>query len=289
MKLSDTNAAERRAAKSVAATPVLKAAMVACGLAALASGEALAAGGKVDVIDYDWSFEGPFGTFDEGQLQRGFQVYKEACAQCHTMSYLHYRDLGLEGGPNFPPAMVEAIAAQYEITVIDDNGDEIRRPALPTDNFRSPYENEEQARASGVPDLSLMTRARKGYTGIVTQILQGGGGPEYVYSLLLGYVDAPPNFEVGSGTYFNAYYPGHVIAMAPPLRDGVVDYQDDSPETVEQYAADVTAFLVWAADPHLEERKSAGLANLSFLVIFAILLWFSTKKLWKPIKRGEDA
>ncbi len=283
--------ADARAAKVAMKARRVLAAMVSA-VALTAGGAALAAGGKVEVIDYDWSFEGPFGQYDEAQLQRGWQVYTTVCAQCHSLQYVHYRDLGSETGPNYPPEQVEAMAAMAQVPDIDDTGNEIMRPALPTDRVASPFPNREMATAAfGAypPDLSLITRARKGYSGIVTQVFQGGGGEEYVYSVLMGYTEQPENFEVPPGGYYNAYYPGHVIKMSQPLYEGGVPYQDGTEATVEQMAADVTAFLAWAADPHMEDRKRAGFANLTFLVIFAVLLWFSTKKLWKRVKEGGDA
>lgn len=261
-------------------------------LAVSSGGAALAAGGEVEVRDYDWSFEGPFGTFDEAQLQRGWQVYSEVCATCHSMRYLHYRDLGNSPGPNYPEAQVEAMAARFLVADIGDDGSEIERPALPTDPFVSPYANDRQAAAVNggaiPPDLSLIVRARAGYSGIITQMLEGGGGAEYVYSVLVGYRETPPNFDVPQGGHYNAYFPGHVIKMPPPLETADITYQDGTQATIDQMARDVTAFLAWAADPHMQERKQAGLSNLAFLTIFAVLLWFSTKKLWKPVKRGEE-
>lgn len=270
------------------------AALGALALTVAAAPSALAAGKSVDVIDHDWSFEGPFGTFDAAELQRGWQVYSEVCAGCHAMQYLSYRDLGDPNGPAFPPEQVEAIAAQFEVADgLDTNGEVFFRTALPSDRLASPFltrEAAEEAMGGAYPvDLSLITKARTGYTGIITQILQGGGGPEYVYSLLLGYTDEPPeNFDVGDLSY-NKYFPGHRIAMAQPLWGDDVAFQDGTEATIQQQAHDVTAFLTWAAEPKMVDRKQAGVRNLVLLVIFAALAWYSNKKLWKPVKNGEDA
>ena len=272
---------------------LVRAAALAVAAVGASVAPAVSAGGEgVHVIDHEWSFEGPFGYYDRAQLQRGWQVYSEVCASCHSMKYVHYRDLGYEGGPAFPPEQVEAIAAGFDVPDIDAEGESIDRPAKPTDQLASPFPNEEAAVAThgaNPPDLSLITKNRVGYHGILTQILQGSGGPEYVYSLLLGYREAPEGYEVPDGSHFNVYFKGHSIKMAEPLSDEQVEYQDGTKATKEQMAEDVTAFLMWAAEPKLEERKRSGFVNLIFLAIFAMLLWFSNKKLWKSVKAGGDA
>ena len=271
---------------------LLQAALLAVATMSASATPTLAAGGGGEVVDHEWSFEGPFGAFDRAQLQRGWQIYSEVCSACHGMRYLHYRDLGRVGGPEFPPEQVEAIAEGFLVKDFDTEGQEIERPAKPTDPILSPYPNEEAATAilgAAPPDLSLITKNRTGYHGIVTQMVKGLGGTEYIYSLMIGYRDPPEQYDLPDGSYFNAYYPGHAIKMAPQLIEDRVTYQDGTPATTEQMAADVAAFLAWAAEPSMEERKQAGFANLIFLAIFAMLLWFSTKKLWKPIKEGKDA
>ena len=197
---------------------------------------AQAAGKAPTPPSQDWTFSGMFGTFDKGQLQRGFQVYKEVCASCHAMSLVKYRNLSQEGGPGFTEDQVVAIAAEY--TVMDgpdEFGDMFEREAKPFDAFVSPFENEQQARASNngayPVDLSVIAKARK-------------NGPDYLYALLTGYVDPPAGEEMREGMSYNAYFPGHQIAMAAPLFEEGVEYTDGSPMTVEQYAADVTAFLM---------------------------------------------
>ena len=276
----------RRTLKSLAAA--------GAAIAALSAAPSLAAGPGVGVIDHDWSFEGPFGTFDQAELQRGWQVYSQVCAACHGMDYLHYRDLGDPNGPAFPAEQVKAIAAQFEIEDGPDaDGEMFTRPAIPSDRMANPFPNEEAAIAANggayPPDLTLITKARTGYTGIITQIMEGTGGPEYVYSLLLGYTDEPPEgFDLGDTSY-NKYYPGHRIAMGQPLWGDDVEYQDGTEASIEQQAHDVVAFLAWAAEPQMVERKQAGMRNIILLIIFGALVWYCNKKLWKPIKEGGDA
>ena len=263
-------------------------------IAALAAAPSFAAGPGPGVIDHDWSFEGPFGAFDQAELQRGWQVYSQVCASCHSMEYLHYRDLGDPNGPAFPPEQVKAMAAQFEVEAGPDaDGEMFTRPAIPSDKLAKPFPNKEAAMAAmgGAypPDLSLITKARTGYTGIFTQITQGIGGSEYVYSLMLGYTEEPPeNFDVGDLSY-NKYFPGHLIAMAQPLYGDDVEYQDGTEATIEQQAHDLVAFLTWAAEPQMVERKQAGMRNIILLIIFGVLVWYSNKKLWKPIKEGGEA
>ncbi len=274
-------------------TAILAGAAVALSVSA----SALAAGGDVKVVDKDWSFEGPFGQFDPAQLQRGWQVFSEVCAACHGLKYLTFRELGDPRGPAFPKAQVDAIAAAYpaQIAALDEFGEPTTRAPKAEDAIPSPYPNEEAAKLANngayPPDLSLITKARTGYTGIFNQLVNGIGGPEYVYSVLIGYTDTPPEgFDVGSLAY-NKYYPGHKIAMYQPLYDDSVSYQgDDAPAaTKEQLAADVTAFLAWAAEPRAPYRKEAGAQSLLFMLIFTVLLWYSNRQLWKPIKEGGSA
>lgn len=258
------------------------------------SAPALAAGDAPKVLDKDWSFEGPFGTWDQAELQRGWQVFTEVCSACHGLQYVSFRNLGDPSGPGFPEEQVKAMAAAYphKIADIDDAGDPVERDALPSDRIPSPYPNKVMAAALNggaiPPDLSLITKARAGHHGIITQLVEGMGGPEYVYSLMLGYQDEPPEgFEVGVLSY-NKYFPGHRIAMGRQLYDDLVEYQDGTPATTEQMSSDVSAFLAWAAEPKMVERKQAGLKNLIFMALFAVLLWYSNKKLWAPIKKGES-
>ncbi|MGD1868520.1 MAG: cytochrome c1 [Neomegalonema sp.] len=261
----------------------------------LVAGPALSAGKSVGVIDHDWSFEGPFGTFDRQQLQRGWQVYSEICASCHSMDYLSFRNLGEPGGPEFPPEQVKAIAENwlYPVVTTDDEGEVLERTPLPSDRIPGPFANREAAIAANggayPPDLSLITKARIGYNGIIKQVMEGAGGPEYVYSLLLGYADEEPEGFDGGGLSYNRYFPGHRIAMGQPLYGDDVEYQDGTEATIEQHAADLVAFLTWAAEPKMEERKEAGVRNIILLALFAVLLWYSNKTLWRPIKDGGQA
>lgn len=251
--------------------------LVGFGLAAGSSNLALAAGEVPVAPSQSWSFTGPFGTFDRGQLQRGYQVYKEVCASCHAMSLVKFRNLSQPGGPGFTEDEVKAIAAEYEVTDgPDGEGDMFEREAKPFDAFPSPFANENAARASNngsyPPDLSVIAKAR-------------ANGPNYLYALLTGYQEeAPGGVEMREGMYYNDYFPGHQIAMAPPLFEEGVDYTDGTPMTVDQYARDLTAFLMWAAEPKLEERKQLGLQVTIFLLIFAALLYFTKQRLWRDVE-----
>ncbi|MBX2856178.1 MAG: cytochrome c1 [Rhodobacteraceae bacterium] len=261
---------------------------------ALTAAPSFAAGGGVGVIDHDWSFEGPFGTFDKAELQRGWQVYSQVCSSCHSMEYLHYRDLSDPNGPALPPEQVKAMAAEFEVEVgPDSEGEMFTRPAILSDKLAKPFPNKEAAMSANggayPPDLTLITKARTGYTGIIKQMMEGTGGVEYVYSLMLGYTEEPPEgFDVGDLSY-NKYFPGHLIAMGQPLYGDDVEYQDGTEATIEQQAHDLVAFLAWAAEPQMVERKQAGLRNIILLIIFGALVWYSNKKLWKPIKEGGEA
>jgi ubiquinol-cytochrome c reductase cytochrome c1 subunit len=252
-------------------------------------GAALAAGEGGEVTDIDFSFEGPFGSFDQYQLQRGFQIYQNVCSGCHGMKYLAFRDLGSETGPNFPEEQVRAIAAQYQIQD-PDTGD--MRPGLPSDNFPA---ND----AVGAPDMTLLAKARAGFHGPygtgISQLVNGMGGPEYIYSLLLGYTGEMKE-QAGSVLYENTVYPGGLINMAQPLYGSDVEYKvygEDTgdyvpPEpTLEQEAEDVAAFMMWAAEPKLVERKEAGIRNFLMLVVLAVLLYFTNKQIWASVK-GKD-
>lgn len=246
--------------------------MVMGGLAAVH-----AAGPAADLKERDWSFEGVFGTYDRAALQRGFQVYKESCASCHSLKRIAFRNLEALG---FSSAEVDAIAAEYEVEDgPDEFGDMFTRSAAPFDYIPPPFENEQMARASNggayPPDLSLIAKAR-------------AGGPNYIYSLLSGYEDPPADVELGQGMHYNPYFSGEQIAMAAPLFDDLVEYADGTPATVDQMAADVSHFLMWTAEPKLEERKSMGFRTMLFLIVLTGLLYFVNKKVWRPVKRGEQ-
>ncbi|UFS74513.1 cytochrome b N-terminal domain-containing protein [Tardiphaga sp. 37S4] len=239
----------------------------------------------------NWSFAGPFGKFDRGALQRGYKVYKEVCSTCHSMSLIHFRNLADVGGPGFSAA--QALAVASEIKVQDgpnDAGDMFERPGRLADPFPKPFPNENAARAANggayPPDLSLMAKARnydRGFPQFVfdffTQFQEKG--PNYIDALLQGYVDpAPKDFALPPGAYYNKYFPGHAIKMPKPISDDQVTYDDGTPQKVENYAKDVSTFLMWTAEPHLEARKRIGLQVMVFLIIFAFLMYFTKKKVW---------
>jgi ubiquinol-cytochrome c reductase cytochrome c1 subunit len=239
--------------------------------------------------EVEGSWEGPLGRFDQAQLQRGFQVYKEVCSSCHSMNLLHYRNLGDEHAPFADPKFpnpnenptIKAIAANYTVTAVDPDGNKEERPGLPSDKFVSPWANKaEGAAANGgayPPDLSVIVKARH-------------DGASYVYSLLTGYdAPVPKGKVVPEGKYYNPYMPGGVIAMGKMLNDGQVEYADTAgnkgvKNTADQMARDVSAFLAWASDPHQTERKSSGLAVMAFLLILAGFLWASYKSVWRNVE-----
>jgi ubiquinol-cytochrome c reductase cytochrome c1 subunit len=241
-----------------------------------------------------WTFSGPFGTFDQAQLQRGFQVYREVCASCHGLDLVAFRHLADEGGPRFSVEEVKALAAEYEVEDgPDEVGDMFDRPGRPYDYLPSPFPNAVAAAASNggaaPPDLSLMAKARAAPRGLQwapVDFFTGyqEAGPDYIYALLTGYEEPPASLEVADGTYYNPYYlASAALAMPNPLDDGYVTYTDGSPETVDQYARDVSAFLMWAAEPHLVVRKRIGFQVMIFLVIFAGMVYLTKKKVWSKV------
>jgi ubiquinol-cytochrome c reductase cytochrome b/c1 subunit len=265
-------------------------ALAAVGIAAIAS-PALAQEHQVPPPAQKWSFAGPFGKYDEAQLQRGFKIYKEVCSTCHSLDLLAIGSLAEEGGPGFTEAQVAALAATYKIKDLDDKGEPIERAGRPADHFPSPFANELAAKAGfGVapPDMSTLAKARGYQRGfplfvfdVFTQYQEAG--PDYIAALLQGYKDAPKGFTVPSGGNYNEYFPGHVIAMPPPLADGQVTYDDGTPQTLAQYSKDVAAFLMWAAEPKLVARKRIGFQVMIFLIVFAGLLYFTKKKVWSAV------
>jgi cytochrome c1 len=241
-----------------------------------------------------WSWSGPVGKFDQAQLQRGFQVYKEVCAACHSLELLTIGNLSDKGALGYSRAQVEALAAEYTVKDLNDNGEQIERKGRPADRFPKPFANVAAAAAAhgkAPPDLSLIAKARTYERGFPTFIFDiftqyQEQGPDYIYGLLTGYKDAktaPKDLKVSDGTAYNPMMPGGLIAMMPPLTDGRVEYGDGSPKTVDQYSRDVTAFLMWAAEPKLEERKRIGLQVMIFLLLFAGLLYFTKKKVWSDV------
>ncbi|MBX3569969.1 MAG: cytochrome c1 [Rhizobiaceae bacterium] len=242
--------------------------------------------------EMDWSFAGPFGKYDKGQLQRGLKVYKEVCSACHSMKLVAFRTLEELG---YSDAQVKAFAAEYEVTDGPNaDGEMFTRKALPSDYFPPPFANDEAAAASNggaaPPDMSLLAKARgveRGFPTFIFDIftMYAENGPDYIHSLLMGYDEQPPaGMEIAAGTHYNPYFiAGKSLAMAKPLTDGQVTYDDGSPETLDQYSRDVSAFLMWAAEPHLAERKQTGLSVLAFLIIFAGLLYLTKRKVWSAV------
>ena len=241
-----------------------------------------------------WSFAGPLGHYDRAQLQRGFQVYREVCSQCHSLKYIAFRHLAHPGGPGFTEAQARVLAAEYQITDgPDDTGEMFQRPGRLSDIFPPPAPNEQalRARFGGAlpPDLSVITKARGYEVGLVGGLLDffrqyQEHGADYMHALLLGYEDPPSDVKLSPTLFWNKYFPGHRIAMKPPLSDGLVDYSDGSPKTADQYSRDVVAFLAWAAEPHLETRKRVGFQVMIFLVVFAGLIYFTKKKIWSDVE-----
>ena len=231
---------------------------------------------KVEYLKTDWSFKGLFGKFDRSSLQRGYQVYTEVCASCHSMKYLSYRNLGEKGGPEFPEAEVKAIAASFEVTDGPNaDGEMFQRPGKLSDKFVMPYENVKAAQAANggayPPDMSVLVKAR-------------GGGVDYIYSLLQGYEDAPNGMILDEGVHYNKFMYGNKIRMAAPLSEGLIEYGDGTAATVEQMSKDVTTFLMWSAEPHLESRHQMGFKAIVYLIILTILVYFSMKKIWSRVE-----
>ncbi|MCM2291211.1 cytochrome c1 [Allorhizobium sp. BGMRC 0089] len=235
-----------------------------------------------------WSFAGPFGTYDKGQLQRGLKVYKEVCSACHSLNLVAFRSLTELG---YSEAQVKAFAAQYEVKDgPNGDGEMYTRKAIPSDYFPPPFPNKEAAAAANngaaPPDMSLLAKARgieRGFPQFIEDIFTQyqEGGPDYIYSLLTGYQDPPAGVKIPPGAHYNPYFANAaVLAMPKPLSDGQVTYDDGSPETVDQYARDVSAFLMWAAEPHLEERKRTGFMVMVFLLIFSTLLYLTKKAVY---------
>lgn len=248
-------------------------ALVLGAAAALTAAPARAAGPAPTFPDTRFTFDGLFGTFDRGQLQRGFQVYKEVCAACHAMRQLSYRNL-LEIG--LTEAQVRNIAAQFQ--VVDgpnDNGEMFERPARLSDRFRRPFPNEQAARAANngayPPDLSVMVKARH-------------NGADYLYALLTGYQDPPAGFQLMDGMNYNRYFPGYQIAMPNVLNPGQLEFADGTEASVSNMARDVTAFLAWAAEPELEQRKQMGVRIILFLIVLGGLTYAVKRKIWADVK-----
>ena len=279
-----------------------KIAITATAALTFSAGAALAAGGEgAHTHDVAFSFEGPFGKYDQNQLQRGLKVYTEVCASCHGLQYVPLRTLSDEGGPHLPEDQMRAYSANFEFfdAELDDY-----RPGKPTDHF--PVSNDPNA-----PDLSLMAKKRAGFHGPVgtglSQLFQGMGGAEYIYTLLISYEDPPACAPDDMDGYYNSYFtvggypdsckdehgnhtvPGSWIGMAQPLYGEDVEYDDGHPNTLHHEAEDVSAFLMWAAEPKMMARKQAGLTGVIFLTILSVLLYLTNKRIWAPVKGKKSA
>ena len=284
---------------------------------AVAPVPAAAEEGHVEIERQQWSFGGFKGQFDKAQLQRGFQIYKEVCSACHSLNRINFRNLVQPGGPEFPEAAVKAMAAEWpnQISELNDAGDSavatkdkdgkangfsyVKRAPLLSDPILGPYANEKAARAAQngalPPDLSLIAKARgverdpKWWLhpflmlGDVLHSYQEGGA-DYIRALLTGYTDAPADVKMTDGKYYDSVYPGHQIGMPPPLSDGAVTYQDGTKPTFDNYSRDIAAFLTWAADPSLDQRKRIGWQVMLYLLVTTVLLYLGKRRIWADVK-----
>ncbi len=228
-----------------------------------------------EFLKVDWTFKSFFGKFDRASLQRGYQVYNEVCASCHSLKHLSYRNLSEKGGPEFSEEEAKAIASNFEvIDGPDSTGEMFNRPAKLSDKFVRPYANEEEAKSANggayPPDMSVLVKARP-------------GGADYMYSVLMGYEEPPAGMKLDDGVYYNKYMIGNKIKMASPLSEGIVEYTDGTEATMDQMAKDVTTFLAWAAEPELEERHRVGFKVIIYLILLTILVYLSMKKIWSRI------
>lgn len=243
----------------------------------------------------NWSFAGVFGKYDTAQLQRGFKVFREVCSNCHSANLLAFRNLGDAGGPQFSEGQVKALAAEYKIKDgPNDAGDMFERPGRPSDRWPSPFANANAARAANggglPPDMSVLAKARDVHNPFPKFVFNAlpfmsyqEGGPDYITALLTGYSEPPAGFKLDAGQYYNHFMPGNRIAMPPPIADGQVDYSDGTPATKEQYSKDVSAFLMWMAEPKLDVRKRTGFRVVIFLLVLAGLLYATKRRVWAKI------
>ncbi|MEM9223338.1 MAG: cytochrome c1 [Pseudomonadota bacterium] len=280
----------------LARSGLAKAMALVAGFAMFSGVPAMAAGESGHhVTKQAWTFSGIFGQYDQGQLQRGLKVYREACQYCHSMELVAFRTLTSEQGPHLSEEAVKQIASEYTITDIsNETGQPFDRPAVLADHFPPPYANKIAAAAANggayPPDFSLLAKARaehRGFPGFVIDAFANyaENGPDYIYSLLTGYEDPPADVEpVPSKWYNKVFLAGDWISMPPPLRDGQVEYTDGTPETLEQYSADISAFMMWAAEPKLEERKEIGFRVMVFLAVLALLFFLTKRKLWRNVE-----
>jgi cytochrome c1 len=223
----------------------------------------------------NWSFAGPFGKYDVGQIQRGLKIYHDVCSNCHGLSMVAFRNLADPGGPGYSAAQAAALATQYKLS--------------PADHFPSPDEAVISAFPIKPPDMSVLAKARsypRGFPGFVFDLFTQyqEQGVDYIAALLRGYDNPPAGVTVPSGTFYNKYFPSHNIAMPQPLFPGQVTFDDGSPQTVEQYSQDIAAFLMWAAEPHLDQRKRIGFQVMIYLIVLAGLLYFTKKKVWREVE-----
>ena len=245
-------------------------------ISSLILSRANAAGEQQEPLKVDWSFKSFFGKFDRASLQRGYQVYTEVCASCHSLKHLSYRNLAEKGGPEFTELEAKAIASNFEVTDgPNSDGEMFERPAKLSDKFVMPYANVQEAIAANggayPPDMSVLVKARS-------------GGANYIYSVLMGYDEPPAGMELDDGVYYNKYMYGNKIKMSSPLDDDIVEYSDGTKATVDQMAKDVTTFLQWTAEPHLETRHKLGFRVIIYLSVLTVLVYFSMKKIWSRIE-----
>jgi ubiquinol-cytochrome c reductase cytochrome b/c1 subunit len=262
-----------------------------------------AEGHSPEITRQKWTFAGPFGYYDKAELRRGYEVYRQVCSACHSQKLLSYRNLTEKGGPEFPEEQVAAWAAEAQVPDVDDNGEPTTRPGRLADKYVPPFPNEKAASAANngavPPDLSVMAKARS-YTreaawymepfqwlsDIVTGYEEKGA--DYIYALLHGYSDPPEGFQLQPGMNYNKIYPGHQIAMAQPLTDGVVTFSDGHPNTLDDEARAVVNYLMWSAEPKLEERKQLGLRVMIYLAILATLLWLAKRAVWRDAHHTDE-
>ncbi|MGB6538954.1 MAG: cytochrome c1 [Xanthobacteraceae bacterium] len=268
----------------------------ACALAACLSAVAVVADAQEAAAPprQHWSFAGPFGTYDPEQLQRGFKIYREVCSTCHSMKLLSFRNLADPGGPGFTEAQAAAVAATFQVTDgPNDAGQMFQRPGKISDYFPPPFPNDQTARnALGgklPPDMSTLAKARSYESGFPQFIIDAfidyqEDGPDYIHAIVNGYTTPPAGFVQPPGTYYNKYFPGNAIGMPQPLRDGQVQYTDGTSQTLDQYGRDVAAFLMWASEPKLDERKRLGFEVMVFLIVLTGLLYFTKKKVWHEVE-----
>jgi ubiquinol-cytochrome c reductase cytochrome b/c1 subunit len=245
-----------------------------------------------------WSFHGPFGVYDPAQLQRGFKVYREVCSTCHSLKLVAFRNLADPGGPAFSEAQAETIASSYQVTDgPNDAGQMFQRAGKLADHFPPPFPNDQAARAALggklPPDMSVLAKARSVEQGFPWFVVDAftqyqEDGPDYIHAILNGYEEPPKDFTLPPGAQYNKYFPGHAIGMPKPLNDGQVEYTDGTPTTVDQYGRDIAAFLMWTAEPKLDERKRLGFQVFIYLIVLTGLLYFTKKRVWQAVKHHPE-